>query len=435
MAVECPDAEVADTESIGAATMVRNGQLRTNQVREEDSAHKVSLVDRVMAESRLYRQGPEFKALLDFVVRLKNFAPFNALLLQIQKPGLGYAASAEDWYIRFGRYVKRGARPLLILRPFGPVSLVYDVIDTEGADLPVAVDPFTAKGQLPEGLLDRCFKRLPALGISLQLMDEGSFCAGSIYELKRTDVSLDPKRPHLYEIWLNRNHSAEVQFTTLVHELGHLFLGHLGKDTRLETPGRLGLSHAQEELEAESVAYLISNRLGVEPNSAAYLSDFLSGRCPEPPFDLHEILKAAGKIEEVLKIEYDDIPNLPDPAGITGATSAMGAQSPVQVQLPLFEPACYLPQAHYQVGTVRINQFNVKTSPWIASENVRATALPRPGFMHLPSSPDSNDLHGVQSFQPLQPTRNIAPDFQARLVCIVIMVAVFTACAGVFLYA
>lgn len=95
-----------------------------------------SLLDQLLADSRLYRTGKDYRALLDFVVRLRNFAPFNALLLQVQKPGLLYAASSRDWLDRFNRTVKDGARPLLILWPFGPVALVYDVADTAGEPLP-----------------------------------------------------------------------------------------------------------------------------------------------------------------------------------------------------------------------------------------------------------------------------------------------------------
>ncbi len=94
-----------------------------------------SLLDQLLADSRLYTRSADYKALLDFVVRLRNFAPFNAMLLQVQKPGLTYAASAYDWRERFGRTPKEGARPLLILWPFGPVVLVYDVLDTEGDPL------------------------------------------------------------------------------------------------------------------------------------------------------------------------------------------------------------------------------------------------------------------------------------------------------------
>ncbi len=74
-----------------------------------------SLLDQLFADSRLYTQSKDYMQLLDFVARLRNVAPFNALLLQVQKPGLSYAASARDWRERFGRSPKVGARPLLIL--------------------------------------------------------------------------------------------------------------------------------------------------------------------------------------------------------------------------------------------------------------------------------------------------------------------------------
>ena len=73
---------------------------------------------------RIHKTTAAYKDLLDFVVRLRNFAPFNAMLLQVQKLGLTYAASAVGWLARFDRKPKDGARPLLILKPFGPVALL-----------------------------------------------------------------------------------------------------------------------------------------------------------------------------------------------------------------------------------------------------------------------------------------------------------------------
>ena len=72
------------------------------------------------------------------------------MLLHVQKPGLSYAASARDWRDRFGRRPKEGARPLIILWPFGPVALVYDVMDTEGKPLPEDVESFFARGDIDE---------------------------------------------------------------------------------------------------------------------------------------------------------------------------------------------------------------------------------------------------------------------------------------------
>ena len=67
-----------------------------------------SLLDRLFSDSRLYTSSADYMKLLEFVVRLRNFAPFNAMLLQVQKPGLSYAASAHDWETRFGRRAEGG---------------------------------------------------------------------------------------------------------------------------------------------------------------------------------------------------------------------------------------------------------------------------------------------------------------------------------------
>jgi hypothetical protein len=44
------------------------------------------LLDSLLTQSRLYHTSTDYMELLDFVVRPRNFAPFNAMLLQMQKP-------------------------------------------------------------------------------------------------------------------------------------------------------------------------------------------------------------------------------------------------------------------------------------------------------------------------------------------------------------
>src|SRR5476649_677575 len=138
---------------------------------ETDAAR--SLLDQLLTDSRLYTQSKNYKALLDFVVRLRNFAPFNAMLLHVQKPGLSYAASARDWRERFGRTPKEGARPLLILWPFGPVALVYDVQDTEGDPLPNDVASFFAHGAINEKQLGSFVGRTKKKNIDWCWIDAG----------------------------------------------------------------------------------------------------------------------------------------------------------------------------------------------------------------------------------------------------------------------
>ena len=113
----------------------------THDVRMDDDPARARaearfLLDRLLVDSKMYTSGRSYRELLEFVARLPNFAPFNAMLLQVQKPGLSYAASAYEWLEIFRRHPKENARPLLILWPFGPIALVYDVLDTEGERLP-----------------------------------------------------------------------------------------------------------------------------------------------------------------------------------------------------------------------------------------------------------------------------------------------------------
>jgi len=144
-----------------------------------------SLLDQLLADSRIYTQSQDFKELLDFVVRLRNFAPFNAMLLQVQKPGLSYAASARDWRERFERTPKDAARLLLILWPFGPVALVYDVMDTEGKELPEDVASFFTKGSVNDERLASFIPLLRGKHIEWYPVDAGDQSAGLVRVMKR----------------------------------------------------------------------------------------------------------------------------------------------------------------------------------------------------------------------------------------------------------
>jgi hypothetical protein len=268
-----------------------------------------SLLDQLITDSRLYTSSDDFKKLLQFVVRLRNFAPFNAMLLQLQKPGLSYAASARDWRDRFNRCPVEGARPLLILWPFGPVALVYDVQDTEGDQLPEDVNPFIAHGDMDDKRMEAFLVLLGKKNIQHQWIDAGDGKAGSITLVGR---AADSKSYSKYRMAINTNHAAPVKFSTLAHELGHLLLGHLGNDPKLKIPKRTPLTLAQRELEAESVAYLVCERNGVSVKSETYLSTYVTKNSTLGELDLYQVMRAAGQVEAMLGLtahtKYDKPP-------------------------------------------------------------------------------------------------------------------------------
>lgn len=268
-----------------------------------------SLLADLLEQSKMYRQSKDYQELLDFVVKLPNFAPFNAFLLRLQKPWLRFASSAYDWRRKFNRTIKEGARPLIILWPFGPVALVYEVDDTEGDPLPESVlNAFHATGEITEAKIYRFSLLLDKVDIDLKLIEYGDAHAGHVSAVRESEGltvqerSKDAKVKPDYRVRVNSKHEPNVQFVTLLHELGHLYLGHLGPDKYLNISNRPRLSRSQEELEAESLAYLVCKRNGVESKSEEYLSSYVQSNTTVEHLDLYFLLKAAGQIETVLQL-------------------------------------------------------------------------------------------------------------------------------------
>jgi hypothetical protein len=266
---------------------------------DDPEAERSALAD-LLDSSRLYHKSRDYLELLDFVARLRDYAPFNAMLLHVQKPGLTYAATARDWQIRFRRTIKEGARPLLILRPFAPVAFVYDVLDTEGPDLPADVaQAFRATGPITDAAIRRHIERLRVMGIYVERLPYGDGNAGLIRAVR---PSTDRKEKPDYQVRVNATHELNVQFVTLVHELGHLFLGHLGPDAYLRIAQRAYPSHGQRELEAESLAYLVCKRRGVTSKSESYLAHYVATHTTVDALDLDTVLKAAGQVEAIFSV-------------------------------------------------------------------------------------------------------------------------------------
>ena len=115
--------------------------------------------------------------------------------------------------------------------------------------------------------------------------------------------AMTKKEVTLYRMSINRNHTPAVQFTTIAHELGHLFLGHLGIDKKLKVPKRQQqISTTQKEFEAESVAYIVCERNGITSKSEKYLTHYVDTNTTIENIDIYQVMRAAGRVETLLGI-------------------------------------------------------------------------------------------------------------------------------------
>lgn len=83
----------------------RAGRLhgKWGNMSDEDLEQTRFSLNEFLLESKLYHNSRHYRELVEFVVRLRSFVPFNAMLLQIQKPGLHFAATPYDWHSVFDR--------------------------------------------------------------------------------------------------------------------------------------------------------------------------------------------------------------------------------------------------------------------------------------------------------------------------------------------
>ena len=262
---------------------------------------KVKALDELFQEVGTYRKSEDLKELFGFIKKFPRIAPYNAFLLHIQKPGSEFVASAFDWGKQFNRTIKPEARPLVILKPFGPVEFVFELGDTVGSDpFPEEfLHPFQVDGTLPDSTLDLLIKNLSRDGITYHERDDGTASAGVIMSAKEDIIQLigDKNVKVLYQVIINKNFSPEEKFATITHELGHLYCGHLGSPDTTWWPERKTENICTKEFEAESVTWLVCERLGIKNPSASYLSNYLEGNNKIPNVSLEAILKAAGMVE------------------------------------------------------------------------------------------------------------------------------------------
>jgi antirestriction protein ArdC len=247
--------------------------------------------ERVMAELsagvRGLTESGKWQAYLDTQSKFHSYSFGNAVLIGIQKPDATRVAGFNKWK-ELGRQVRKGEHGASILAPIirtkkdeggdkekdhkyvaGFTSAtVFDVRQTDGEPLPEIAPLLT--GVAPEGQ----FRDLTSVA--------GEF-GFSVEKRELTGGTNGYCSPSEKLIVVESRNDEVQQVKTLAHELGHALLHEEGND----------LPREHKEIEAESVAYVVSQALGI--NSGEYSFGYLTSWGHGDPEAVEKQLKSSGQ--------------------------------------------------------------------------------------------------------------------------------------------
>ena len=205
------------------------------------------------------------QAYLKAMGRFHHYSVGNAILIQLQKPGATHLARGFRAWQRLGRHVKKGEHGIAIMAPVVwrrktrsaeddnddgdeetvstfKTAYVFDISQTDGKPLP----EFARTQGDPGVYLERLEGFVSGRGIKLERheslrMAEGVSIGGTIL--------------------LKANLAPAEDFSVLVHETAHEILH--------QAPGNRPKDKTIREAEAEAVAYVVCQGIGLDVNTAA----------------------------------------------------------------------------------------------------------------------------------------------------------------------
>lgn len=264
-----------------------------------------STIDDLFKRSLRFKSSSEFAKFFNFIARFNHYSRYNTMLVYIQNPNVTFFGGKSFWKKKFNRNIKEDAeRPYIILAPNGPVMLAYDVFGTEGEDSPeeflkkgLGRKPFEVDGYIEKKIFNRAIEEAKAWGIKIFFKPFSFFKGGHVTTIFANRL----------EICLKEGMSKEENFAVLVHELAHLFLGHTGhrelhydgKERPYILVKRNKLTRTAEELEAETVSYLICRKIGLESRAAEYIAGYITSDEDLKQFSHEIVIKTADKIESL----------------------------------------------------------------------------------------------------------------------------------------
>ena len=260
------------------AAAKRDEEVRRTMERLEEGVRSVF-------ESARYRR------YLAVMSRLHSYSANNCLLIAMQRPDATLVAGYRAWQDKFGRQVRKGERGMRILSPVvvkekgegddvgeardggagdGPrhrlagfrLATVFDVSQTEGRELPIlGVDELTGGVARYEAAM-RAVSEVSRYPVSFEDVPGGA---------KGFFSRSEPKR-----IVIQKGMSQAQTLKTAIHELAHSVM----HDSEPKGEGPALPGRATREVQAESVAFVVSSWLGLDTGdySFGYVAGWSEGK-------------------------------------------------------------------------------------------------------------------------------------------------------------
>ncbi|MCA0328459.1 MAG: ssDNA-binding domain-containing protein [Actinobacteria bacterium] len=227
-----------------------------------------------------------WRRMLEVAARLPTYSPSNVLLISVQRPDATRVAGFQTWKT-LGRSVRKGEKGIAVLAPClyravdgepmaDPVANVprrdavarelrgfrvvhvFDISQTDGEPLP-DVAPELMTGRAPEHLWDRLVDLVEDDGFAVERGD----CRGANGYTRFDDRT----------VRVRDDIEPAQAVKTLAHELGHIRAEHESRFA--DEYHRSVACRGVAEVEAESIAYLVTATAGLE--SAGYSVPYVAG--------------------------------------------------------------------------------------------------------------------------------------------------------------
>jgi len=307
---------------------------------EQSKARMEELTDKLETGMQELFDSEKYKAYLRSMSHFHHYSSRNVMLILQQLPEATRVASFKVWADEFNRYPKKGEKSIRIFAPieikktvemqkidpdtktcvrngdgnivteekeikqqrFKPVP-VFDISQTEGDPLPQLAEDLAGDVAYYPSFME-ALKEVSPVSIIFETLPPGH----DGYYSRRDE-----------KIGIREGMSESQTIATIVHELAHARM-HNGTDAFL--------NRDLKELEAESVAYVVCGRLGIETgaNSFGYLASWSKGDPAAVRGLLDRIRREAsaliGEIETAFVKQYEK--TLPDQSVTLAERDAYG---------------------------------------------------------------------------------------------------------------